>query len=126
MNIRKLMLVMLIAVTCIAFTGCGNDSLTGRWTEYKSEEYNLKNGEWVASGTWDVAEGSRLPTVAEFTSDGRFSIDGKECDFEIEDSYLRLYNGGYLETGLIHVEDDKLVIQARYDDELNVIYFRKN
>ena len=125
MNIRKLMLVVLIAVTCIFLTGCG-DSLTGRWTEYKSEEYNLKNGEWIAGGTWDVSEGGRLPTVAEFTEDGRFSIDGKECDFEIEDSYLRLYNDGYLETDLIHVDDDRLVIQARYDDELNVIYFRKN
>lgn len=125
MNIRRFMLIILLAVTALALTGCADD-LTGRWTEYKSEGYALEDGKWQMEEEWTAADGERLPVIAEFSEDGTLSLDGMECDFEIEDTYLRLYNDGYMETALIHIDDDRLVIHARYDDVLNVIYFKKN
>jgi len=123
-NIRKISALLLVLLTAVLLTGCGC-GLDGRWTEYKYEEYALIDNEWILIEEELTSGSMRDPIIAEF-SDGRLKLDGAECEYEIEDSYLRLYQNGYLETDLIRVDGDKMVIKARYDDQLKIIYFRKN
>lgn len=106
-------------------TGCGTN-IDGRWTEYKTECYLLVDGTWSLESESIPSENGNDPVIAEFEANGNLKIDSLECEYEIEDSYLRLYQDGYLETDLIHIDGDRLVIQARYDDVLKVIYFSKN
>lgn len=124
-HIRRAAFIILALMTAFVLTGCGSD-LTGRWTEYRNESYYCDEGVWELESEWSMGDDDRSPTIAEFTNDGVFRLDGEECLYETEDSYLRLYQDGYLETDLIFLDGDRLVIQARYDDELKVIYFRRN
>ena len=124
-NARRFAFVFLIALVAVMLTGCG-DHISGRWTEYKTETYVLEDGKWTSDGEWLISDTGRDPIIAEFTPDGKMILDGDECEYEIEDSYLRLYQNGYLETDLIRFDGNRMVVQARYDDELKVIYFRKN
>ncbi len=124
-HIRRLAFLILILTAAVMLTACGSD-LTGRWTEYKTESYVLEDGVWSLEDEKLPSDTGRDPVVAEFYGNGSMKIDDFECDYEIEDSYLRMYQDGYLETDLIHIDGSRLVIQARYDDELKVIYFNKN